>query len=173
MLKNIVETIDRWLGYGALAALLASMVLTVLDAGGRYLFNSPIQGTQQITEDYLLVMIVYLILGHSYRKGAHVRVTLLVERVSVRARVAMAYFAHAFSILCGVALTIATFTQTHDLWERGTKASGMLDYLLWPPNMIVFLGCLMMTLLMILDTPGVGEEAARATGVPDASSEAV
>lgn len=151
MIRRAVEGLDRWITYCGLFAIFITMLLTSADATSRYLLNSPIEGAYQITEDYLLVLLVFLVLGYSYRDGAHIRVTLLVSHVKGMPRVLLGYFAQLFSVLCGVALCVATFLQTLDMYERGSRASGLIDYLLWPAYAAVFLGCLMMTLLMTLD----------------------
>lgn len=155
MLQKTIELIDRAVTYIGLAAIFVTMLLTSADALGRYLFNHPVEGAYQVTEDYLLILAVFLVLGYSYREGAHVRVTLLVDRVGPLTRLVFAYVAQLFSIACGVALTIATWMQASDTLRRGARASGLLDYPLWPGYAAVFVGCLLMTLLMIIDLPRV------------------
>lgn len=151
MIRKIVERVDRLVTYVGLGATAVLMFLTSADALGRYLLNQPIEGAYQVTEDYLLIMCVFLTLGYSYREGAHVRVTFLVDRVKGPAKLVIGYFAQIFSVLCGLALTIATCLQAADNLRTGARASGLLNYPLWPAYFAVFVGCLMITLLMIID----------------------
>jgi TRAP-type C4-dicarboxylate transport system permease small subunit len=171
MIRQIVERADRIITYCGLFVILLTMLLTSADALARYLFNSPIEGTLQITEDYLLVLLVFLVLGYSYRTGSHIRVTLLLEHVGGSARIYLGYFAQAFSILCGAALTIATFTQAVNMFRRGSLASGSFNYPLWPAYAAVFLGCLLMTLLMILDLGRIKDGKSGLFGGDDAEEQ--
>jgi TRAP-type C4-dicarboxylate transport system permease small subunit len=150
-MRTALERLDRWITWCGLTALVTTVLLTSADALGRYLFNYSLEGAYQITEDYLLALLVFLVLGYSYRSGAHIRVTLLTDRLGERTRLVLAYVAQVVSAACGAVLSYATFMQTVDMFHRGSRASGLLDYPLWPAYAAVFIGCLMMTLLMIAD----------------------
>jgi TRAP-type C4-dicarboxylate transport system permease small subunit len=68
------------------AFLAAMMFLTASDVALRYLFNSPINGSHDLTE---LMMGVLVAFGLAYcaMTNGHVSVELLVERMPIRARV--------------------------------------------------------------------------------------
>ncbi len=151
MIRKTVERLDRWVTYMSLVATTALMFLTSADALGRYFLNQPIEGAFQVSEDYLLVLGVFLALGYSYREGSHVRVTFFVDKLGDKTKLASAYVVQSFSLLCAAALAFATGMQAFDLLRTGARTNGLLSYPLWPAHFCVFLGCLMLTLLIVLD----------------------
>ena len=175
MIRNTVERLDRWITWGSLITTTMLMLLTSIDALGRYLFDHPIEGAFQISEDYLLVLGVFLALGYSYREGSHVRVTFLVDKLKGEAKLACAYAVQVFSLLCAAALAFATGSQAVDLLRTGARANGLISYALWPAHFCVFLGCLMLTLLIFLDFPRVktGESALQSSPVESGETEVV
>src|SRR3546814_5944903 len=58
-------------------ALLAMLFLTVLDIGGRYLFDHPLEGTTAIITQLLFPALVFLSLAHVAERDGHVRVELI------------------------------------------------------------------------------------------------
>jgi TRAP-type C4-dicarboxylate transport system permease small subunit len=117
---------------------------------GRYLLNRPILAAYEITTNYLMVAAVFLALPYSYRQGANIRVTFLVERLGRRARLVIDHVVQVASILYCAALVAATFQQArHMLATRTTFVT--LDLPLWPAHLVVSLGLLLVTLLMLID----------------------
>jgi len=175
MIRVFVERLDRWATYLSITATAMLMVLTSADALGRYLFNQPIEGAFQISEDYLLVLGVFLALGYSYREGSHVQVTLLVDKITGPSKRSAAYIAQTYSILCAVVLAFATGMHSLDLFRTGARTSGLISYPLWPANFCVFLGCLMLALLTILDFSRVsaGRSALQSSPVESGDSKIV
>jgi len=129
----------------------ALMVLTTLDAGGRYLFNRPITGAYEISTDYLMVAGVFLALCYGYREGAYIRVTFLADRLTRGAKVYVNYFVQAVSLVYGVLLIIATLQQAFRVLSDHTTLSSV-DYIpLGPAYFIVPAGIFLMSLAMLLD----------------------
>ena len=62
-------------------ALLAMLLLTVVDIGGRFLFRVPVEGATSIITDLLFPALVFLALGNVAEHDAHVRVELLWSRL--------------------------------------------------------------------------------------------
>ncbi|MEN2979534.1 TRAP transporter small permease subunit [Tistrella bauzanensis] len=76
-----METLDRLIGrleavfeYVAVALLAVMMLLIAMDAGGRYLFASPVFGTHEFVETYLMVGVVFLGIAQLQAKRGHVAV---------------------------------------------------------------------------------------------------
>ena len=126
------------------------MLLTTADAGGRYLFNSPITGAYEVTTNYLMVAAVFLGMAFGYRKGAYIRVTLLTDRLSRKAKLVLNHLVQAISVLYGAALVVATYLQALRTLDTGTTLS-TLDIPLGPAYFIVPAGLFFMSLAMLLD----------------------
>jgi len=128
------------------------MGITTADAIGRYLFNQSISGVYEITEKYLMIVAVFMAAGYGYRRGAYIRVTFFIDRLSRQARVVVDIFAQIFSILFGAFLVIASIKRAIYTIASGTIL-GTLNYPLWPGYIIVPVGLFFMSLLMLLDLP--------------------
>lgn len=134
----------------AVLATFAMMLLTTADAAGRYLLNRPILAAYEITTNYLMIASVFLALPYSYRQGASIRVTFLVERLGRGARLIIDHLVQVASIAYCAALVFATFQQArHMLATRTTFVT--LDLPLWPAHVIVSAGLFVVTLLMLID----------------------
>ncbi len=79
LLGSAIGYIEKYCFYLSLFSTVAMMLLISVDAVVRYLFNHPITGTFEITEEYLMVALVFLALSNTYTHGGHVRVTLFLR----------------------------------------------------------------------------------------------
>ena len=146
-LLNGCETVST---YGAVIATFVMMLLTTADAGGRYIFNRPITGAYEITQNYLMVAAIFLAMSYGYRKGANIRVTFLADRLPRKVKLIVNYFVQLVSMLYGAVLVIATFQQFLRATATGTALSS-LDFPLGPAYLIVPVGLFFMSLLMLID----------------------
>ena len=64
------------------------MFVIIIDVGGRFLFNQPLLGGVEISQ-ILLAWILFLPLAYALVRGAHVRVTILSERLPRRANLVL------------------------------------------------------------------------------------
>jgi TRAP-type transport system small permease protein len=134
----------------AAAATFGMMLLTTVDAGGRYLFNRPILVAFELTTNYLMIAAVFLALPHAYRQGANIRVTFLVDRLGRRSRLVVDYVVQLVSILYGAMLVFATFQQARHILATGTMFT-TVDLPQWPGHWVVAIGLCLTTLMLLLD----------------------
>lgn len=154
---------DRWLGrvekgltYAALVSTCAMVALTSMDAGGRYIFNTPIVGAYEITEKYLLVFCVFFALSYAYRQGANIRVTMVVRRLPSRINLGVAYLVQIFSTLFGLTLAVTTFLRALRGMHDGLMIS-RYNIPLGPAYLLVPIALFFMTCRMALDIRQVKE----------------
>jgi TRAP-type C4-dicarboxylate transport system permease small subunit len=134
----------------AAVATFGMMLLTTVDAGGRYLFNRPILIAFELTTNYLMVAAVFLALPHAYRQGANIRVTFFVARLGRRSRLIVDHAAHLISLLYCAMLVFATFRQAHHILSTGTMFT-TVDLPQWPGHLVVSIGLCLTTLMLLLD----------------------
>lgn len=65
------------------ASLVVLLALTVVDVGGRYLFNRPLLGALELSE-FMLVFLVFCGLAYTDLRNGHVTVDVVVERFPPR-----------------------------------------------------------------------------------------
>jgi TRAP-type C4-dicarboxylate transport system permease small subunit len=140
------RVMQRWIGFtervftgAAVFCCLAMISLITADAAGRYLLNRPILGAFEITEQYLMVAIVFLGTCSAYSEGAFVRVTFAVKHMPQAIKVILSYFVQVFSILLSLAFVLATGRQTLKILARH-EVLEVVDIALWPAYALVPLG---------------------------------
>ena len=146
------------LHYVAGAALMAMLLITVVDILGRWLFNSPLSGTVE-TIPLLLVIVVYLGFAHAEHQGDHISVDLLYTHLPRRAQ-------HLSSILSHVFSTIVLVLVTWQLWkyagvqQRGGYSTAVIE---WPIHWFVRIAAAGAALLLLAT---VTEVIAEICGIP-------
>ena len=75
MLKNIIKTSNKLLLSLCVLSLTILVFITVIDVFGRYLLNSPLPGTTEITE-IILGLLIYIGLPYICKNEGHVSVSL-------------------------------------------------------------------------------------------------
>jgi TRAP-type C4-dicarboxylate transport system permease small subunit len=134
----------------AALATVVMMLLTTADACGRYLFNRPILAAYELTTNYLMIAAIFLAMPYTYRQGGNIRVTFVVERFGVGARMVVNHVVHVVAILYSAALVVATGRQMIHVWRTHTTFV-TLELPLWPAHLLVFLGLLLTAVLMLID----------------------
>lgn len=133
--ENIIARIVKTAGMASTVLLIIMMLLTVVDVILRYFFDSPIHGSMELTE-YLMVCVGTLGLAWCALEGGHIKVDLIVSRLSQRKQ----NFINSFNyvLLIGVSGLIAwqTFVRAGTVQRLGV-ASAMLDIPRWPFVLVV------------------------------------
>ena len=98
-----MESLIRWIGYIAAAALAALVALVVYDALMRYLFQSGSIALQEL-EWHLFDVVIMLGIAYTLQRASHVRVDIFYDRFSDRTRhivniIGALFFILPFSLL--------------------------------------------------------------------------
>lgn len=125
---------------GALAALcLASVcVLMLAQAAGRE-FGVLIRGADDMV-GWLCAASAFLALGYTFRHGELVRVGLLMERLSERARRPAELLALGTALLFSCYLLWAVSRFVFQSWKFGEVAQGLVRIPIWIPQTSIVLG---------------------------------
>ena len=83
--ESVIDRISQWLGILATIFVMSIMVLTVIDVFLRAVFNHPIVGSVELCE-YFIVMGGFLGAAWCAVKGGHVKVGMIVDRLSPRSQ---------------------------------------------------------------------------------------
>lgn len=125
----------RWVALGAFVAsglaTIAVLVAVTVDIVGRGAFNAPLQGS---TELVALLMIAIVMLGAPQTSllGAHIRISVLTDRLGKGSQAVLAVVA---SVLGAVVLGLMAWTgvsMTIDSWRSGDYAMGSIHWPMWP-----------------------------------------
>ena len=150
--------ITKTLGYGirqinsamrnvCMSLLFMMMLLGTVDVGGRYLFNKPILGTFEVFE-ILLPAIVLLGLGYTQENKAHVRMEILVSRLSSRKQTILSFFTNGCALFISLLILWRGWVLTIEYWRIG-RTIPTIDVPMFLPQCLVPLGALMLSLVLM------------------------
>lgn len=111
--------------YGASLSLFVLMMLIVVNIVGRYFFHHPLLGTVEVSS-YLLLMIVGLGLGGAALERRHIKVDLLMDRLSKKIQRAVDTVMLIGSVIL---LAVMTWANANSAMSptRYTSAMGIPD----------------------------------------------
>jgi len=153
-MRRFLDRSESVLTYTAVFSIFIMMCLTTVDAIGRYVFNYPLTGAYEITEKYLILAAVFLGVSYSYRGGAFIRVTILMDHLPGRVRIPINYFSQVFSIAYSAALFVASIQQILRSHTQHQTLSS-LPLPTWPGSWVISAGLLLASLLLLFDLPRV------------------
>jgi len=146
--------LDRVLAAVAGTVLLVLAVLTTADALGRYLLNMPIPGAGEITEDYLMVALIFLPLSHTFMQGGHVHVTLFERYIPKRARGFIERANLLLAFLLFALITAAGWRRFVEAYRIDEISTSSVGYPMWPCYALVPIGCGLLCLRLLLTIVG-------------------
>jgi len=135
---------------GAIGAALTGLLLVMIcyDVLMRYVFNRPTDWANELS-GYALVGIVFLGLAHAQAEGAHVRVDLLLTRLSSGAR-ALLGRATGWVVLWYVMVflwqAVVLVVNSHGY---GTRSFGLLNTPLWMPQLLMVCGLALLVVTLL------------------------
>lgn len=136
------------------AALFVVMWLVIANAVSRKFLNAPITGTSEIVEAAMPVVILLPMAFTQMRRG-HVRVMLLMDRISPGVRRAVHVGALVIGCLLFAWIAWATWGYAARSLRIGENAPGILRFPLWPSKFSVSLGAELLALQFLLDATKV------------------
>lgn len=120
------------------------MLVTVSDVSMRYLFRKPIMGSTELIE-VMMVVVVFLALSWSAVTGGHLKVDLLISRLSPRVQAIV----DSITMFAGLGtLVIITWRSSLDSMDVQT-VSPLLKFPMYPFHWILTLGFAMLCLAMV------------------------
>jgi TRAP-type C4-dicarboxylate transport system permease small subunit len=145
-----VEKIAYWGGYLSGWLVPGMMVLVALEVFTRYVLSRPLLLADEFSA-YMLVALSFLGLAYTWRQRGHVRITILVSRLSKK---------RAGWIRLGALIAVFLFVLEMDrsaykmvvyALQMNMKSSTFLMVPLFWPQMPIFIGFVLLTLLILAD----------------------
>jgi TRAP-type C4-dicarboxylate transport system permease small subunit len=139
--SNVAITgISRWLCIVGAVALFVMMITGVIDVLGRYLFLKPLQGAQEIVSA-TLVIAATVGLGYAQLAKAHIRVTIVNDKVPPKTRAVLEAIT---CIVCTGGAAIITWRGylrlVEDYMFNPRGLTEILAFPLWPFMLVFVIG---------------------------------
>ncbi|MFC2042003.1 TRAP transporter small permease subunit [Chloroflexota bacterium] len=131
------------------AALSILMFLTVIDVGGRAIFNKPLIGTHEISSSLLVVM-VFLGLAYVQAQKRNIAIDFFLVRLSKKTQARMDLFSLFLCLAITILMVWTGGQQAYKSWVVGTVQAGSLHYITWPFRALVPLGCGLLSLRLFI-----------------------
>jgi TRAP-type C4-dicarboxylate transport system permease small subunit len=130
-------------------ALFLMMGLTVVDVTGRFLFNSPILGSFEITQ-YLIVIMIFSFIGYAQAQKFHVNVDLLVNSFPKKVQAVVDLFNYSVSLFVMAIFTWMGFEKAFQSMATGDSPMN-LPVPQYPFVFFLALGCAVMCIEFVRD----------------------
>lgn len=145
---RLVAAIAHGLSAVGVVCVVAMMALTTADVVARYVFNSPTMWADEMAS-YLLIAIVFLGLANNLRTNGHIRIDVITNLLSPRARLLLEVFAYAVGVGFAIVLIAGTWTRFDNFWTRDTLSDSPLMTPLWIAMVPVLAGAVVFGLTML------------------------
>ncbi|HUH60237.1 MAG TPA: TRAP transporter small permease [Candidimonas sp.] len=158
-LESLFNTLSNWFGILALACLLFLMFGTTADVVVRAITGRSISGVFEMAE-LSMVLLVFLGLGWTKRDNAHIRVTILLEKVPQHVRRILETVSWGMAALLLLLIAIPSSMDAMHSFEIREFRWGYIEFPIWWAKIALAIGLwfafLQMT-LQCLQTAITGE----------------
>jgi TRAP-type C4-dicarboxylate transport system permease small subunit len=149
-LVSVIERIAYFGGYlsGWLVPLM--MMLVVVDVFMRYVMHRPLMVSDEFSA-YMLVALSFLGLAYTWRQGGHVRIEVLVSRFRGKLYDWVRLIGLILTFIFMIELDRAAYKMIVYALKINLRSSTWLMFPLFWPQLTVFIGFILLTLLLVID----------------------
>ena len=153
VMEKSVHLIARWLNWMAALAIVAVMVIVCANVLSRSIFGTPLKGTVDIVSQLGVLVIAGAIAYTQVLKG-HIRITLFVDKLPRSIRNFMVGLVDIIGIILFGIMTWQTILFGKGTYEIG-ELSEVLKIPITPFAFVVSIGCLSLTLVLLVDLKNI------------------
>ena len=146
-MRRFLDALYDAAAYLAAFFLVGTLVMVTLGILGR-LFNWFIAGTDAYA-GYCMAAAGFLALAHTLKRGEHIRVTLVLEHVSARARRALELWALAAATVLALAFAWYSVRLTFQSWQFNDISTGNDATPLWIPQLAMAFGTIVLAIAFV------------------------
>jgi len=145
-----IERIAYWGGYLSGWLVPIMMMLVVVDVFMRYVMHRPLMISDELSA-YMLVVLSFLGLAYTWREGGHVRIEVLVSRFRGRLYDWVRLIGLIMTFIFMIELDRAAYKMIVYALQINLRSSTWLMFPLFWPQLTVFIGFVLLTLLLVID----------------------
>ena len=149
-IPKIIERAHTFLEVITSVVLALIMVLIVLDAALRYLWNYPLGFVYEVTTLYLMVALFFLALSGSYTNNFHIRVHIVLDMLGPRARRLAFLLTEGLGVVLFALIAVESAKQLAHAIAQNEAVIGIISWPTWPKYALVFTGSLLLTVTLAL-----------------------
>ena len=149
-LVSVIERIAYLGGYLSGWLVPIMMMLVVVDVFMRYVLHRPLMVSDEFSA-YMLVALSFLGLAYTWRQGGHVRIEIVVSRLSPRVYDRVRLIGLILTFIFMIELDRAAYKMVAYALQMNMRSSTWLMFPLFWPQLTVFIGFVLLTLLLVID----------------------
>ncbi|MBJ3778037.1 TRAP transporter small permease subunit [Acuticoccus mangrovi] len=130
------------------------MLLVVANVLLRSIADAPIDGTLELTQS-ALVILIFLSLALTQYEGGHIHVVILTQRLPARLRTAVRFLAMVLGLVFFAWATKGAFDFALRSYTINEQEWGAIRFPIWPVKFVVFVGLLALAIQFLIDAVGV------------------
>ena len=130
--------------------MMVSMFICVADVTGTNFFGWPVDGTLEITES-TMVLIVFGALAYTQEQRGHIRVELLHGFMSPRVKSFMDVVTHLLAFVFFALLGWQSVSELTYSWEMREATMGSIRFPLYPARLLLTIGTVLLVVQLALD----------------------
>lgn len=157
-MKRLASAIDTLANFaGCLSGWLVPlmMMLVVVDVFMRYAMHRPLMVADEFSA-YMLVALSFLGFAYTWRQGGHVRVEVVVHYLPPRAYAWVRLIGLVLTFLFMIAMDRAAYKMIVYALEMKMRSSTWLMFPLFWPQLTIFVGFVLLTLMLAVDIVRAG-----------------
>jgi TRAP-type C4-dicarboxylate transport system permease small subunit len=147
MIRRTLDGLYQAAAYLAALFLVGTLAMVLTAIAGRW-FNFHVPGTDAYA-GYCMAASGFLALAHTLRRGEHIRVTLVIERLSGRARRGLELWALAAAALLAALFAGFAIRLSYQSWDFNDISTANDATPLWIPQMAMALGTLILAIALV------------------------
>ncbi|TQR12279.1 TRAP transporter small permease [Psychrobacillus soli] len=150
-------------------ALVIMMTLTTFDALSRHFFSKSITGAYEVTEMYLMVMLVFLSMSYVQKVDGHIRLDIIFERLSKRVQDILNIIFYLLAAAMMFFIGYQGFNMTLTAMQNNLIASGLINFPLWLSYIWIPIGSflIMIRLILLVVLLGLGKDIQASDSRPE------
>lgn len=149
-MQNVIIGTSRVLAFISALSVVVLMLAITLDVIVRTATRSSVPGMIELAESCLVIAVFFGIALAGVR-GEHVAVTLVADRLGMRANRAFDLIVWALSTVFLAWMVFATIERAIDATDKGEERFGLIRWPLWPLRWVVVVGFIALLLVAILN----------------------
>lgn len=148
---SVLEKIENFLAQVGNVMLAIMTIWIFSDAMGRYVFNKPIPGTLEVSEEYLMVFVVFLAMSYTQRLDGHVKADIFLTYMPHRMLPLLSQVNRVATLIFAIVIIITGSQQFMNAIELKSVSRGVLAYPLAPAYLIMVIGMSVFSLRLVLE----------------------
>lgn len=145
-----VAALSKWAGAISGFLIVAMAVTILVDVGGRQFFNRPLPGGVELNRTFL-VAVVFFGLALTQLRDGHIRVDILLMRLTSRWRQALDRLALVLGVATFALIAYMTVPSALRAYRIGEYEIGIVNFPMWPARFLLTIGLGLFVLQLFAD----------------------